>query len=295
MKTKFIAPLLIAALLAGSTVVIGQDRNEKKIERLQHKIEKQSQKLHELTGNTEIVTMGHAWSPLNENQIAKIRDEARAQADQAREQAAEVRAQAGEVRARVRESMDRQHEMGQKLKEMKEFEIQKNINGKRYNYYYKTPKFQYREGSPMAISVPGYKIEAADVNVDIPDIKIDYPQFKGQVYSVFGGSQNNLEINKNLTADETSTADFNYEVKKGANGISVNVEGAIDSGKVKVTIKLPNGEVYNEYSLSPLANVNWNQTISIDEENEAGYIGKWTVTVAAEKAKGNYSVKLGER
>jgi hypothetical protein len=295
MKTKFIAPLLIAALLAGSTVVIGQDRNEKKIERLQHKIEKQSQKLHELTGNTEIVTMGHAWSPLNENQIAKIRDEARAQADQAREQAAEVRAQAGEVRARVRESMDRQHEMGQKLKEMKEFEIQKNINGKRYNYYYKTPKFQYREGSPMAISVPGYKIEAADVNVDIPDIKMDYPQFKGQVYSVFGGSQNNLEINKNLTADETSTADFNYEVKKGANGISVNVEGAIDSGKVKVTIKLPNGEVYNEYSLSPLANVNWNQTISIDEENEAGYIGKWTVTVAAEKAKGNYSVKLGER
>lgn len=295
MKTKFIAPLLIAALLAGSTVVIGQDRNEKKIERLQHKIEKQSQKLHELTGNTEIVTMGHAWSPLNENQIAKIRDEARAQADQAREQAAEVRAQAGEVRARVRESMDRQHEMGQKLKEMKEFEIQKNISGKRYNYYYKTPKFQYREGSPMAISVPGYKIEAADVNVDIPDIKMDYPQFKGQVYSVFGGSQNNLEINKNLTADETSTADFNYEVKKGANGISVNVEGAIDSGKVKVTIKLPNGEVYNEYSLSPLANVNWNQTISIDEENEAGYIGKWTVTVAAEKAKGNYSVKLGER
>ncbi len=262
MKTKFIAPLLIAALLAGSTVVIGQDRNEKKIERLQRKIEKQSQKLRELTGNGEIVTRGYALNalnPINEEQIAKISDEARAQADEAREHAGEARAQAGEIRARVHESIDQQRVMGRQLKEMQEIDVQRNINGKRYNFYYQTP------------------------------------QFKGQFYSVVGGSQNNLEINKNLIAEESSAADFNFGIKKGTSGIAVDVEGAIDAGKVKVTIKQPNGEEYNEYTLSPLANVNWKQTITIDEENEAAFVGKWTVTVTAEKAKGNYSVKLSER
>ena len=77
--------------------------------------------------------------------------------------------------------------------------------------------------------------------------------------------------------------------------MSVNVTGAIDSGKVNVTIKRPDGEVYNEYTLSPLANVNWKQTIKFEDQKETEYLGKWTVTVSAEKAKGNYRVQLRGR
>ncbi len=279
MKPKSIVPFLLVAFLAGSSIAYGQDSNEKKIQRLKHKIEKQSKKLHELTGEDKIV-IGHISPSIRAEEIAKIKDEARAQADEARKQATEARAQAGEIRARVRGSIDQQREMGQQLKEMKEFEIQKNINGKKYSYYYNTPKFEYRAGNPVVI--------------DVPDIKVDIPEFKNQVYTAFMGNQNNLSINK-ILKDETSSADFNYEVKKGTPGVSINVNGSIDSGKVIVTIKQPNGDVYNEYTLSPLANVTWRQSVDFDDKEETTYVGKWAVTVTAENAKGNYSVKISER
>lgn len=306
---------MLMAFLAGSTLAMGQDTKEKKIERLQRKIEKQTKKLQELTGE-ETHGLATFNSPFNSVQIEKITAEAREQAERAREQVAESR---GKIREEVRVSMDRQREAmddqreamkeqkkqleqqmivirkdhldklenlndldSDKLKERKESEIiiDKNINGKKYHYYYKTPKFAYKSGEPLVIASPDMVVESTDP--------------KALVFSTSKGNQDNLSINKNLT-DESSAADFNYEVKQGVGSMLVLVNGAIDSGKVKIIIKRPDGEVYNEYTLSSLANVNWKQTVKFEDMKEADYVGKWTVSVAAEKAKGNYSVELSGR
>lgn len=58
-----------------------------------------------------------------------------------------------------------------------------------------------------------------------------------------------MEIKKDL-AGETISADFNYEVKKDATGMNLNVNGSIDSGKVVITIKKPDGSVFNEYEIN---------------------------------------------
>jgi hypothetical protein len=248
-----------------------------------------------------------AIASVNTEDIEKIREEAMAQADEAREQVREAMEQQREVMDEQREAMKEQKKameekvmvlrhsnmdrLGQmKQKQEMELEVLKDLNGKQFHYYYKTPKYSFKTPKYSFKGTDPSVIDVPDVQVDIPDI----PEFKGGVYTVFSDNQNMLSINKDLT-DETSSADFNYEVKEGSNGISVNVDGAIDAGKVKILIKRPDGEVYNEYTLSPLANVSWNQTIKFEGQVESEYVGKWVVTVSAEKAKGKYNVHISGR
>ena len=298
MKPRLLLPLMLILCLAGSGIAFGQDRNEKKIDRLQRKIEKQTKKLQELTGE-EFHADWQIPPPINEEEIEKIKEEARAQAEEAREQARESMEMQREairdqkrameekmivIREKNAEKMAQKKEMElDKLDELKDVEVDilKDFNGKKYHYYYKTPNWKSNEGG---VTVFG----------DTGEVKVDIPEFKGGVYSIFSGDQDNLSINKNLI-DESGTADFNYEVKEGASGVSVNVKGEIEAGKVKIVIKKPDGEIYNEYTLSPLANVNWKQSIKFEDQEESEYIGKWVVTVVADKAKGAYTVQINGR
>lgn len=316
MKPKLFVPIMLFVFLAGTITSFGQDRNEKKINRIQRKIEKQSKKLQELTGD-EFRAFEEIAPPMDSEEIEKIREEALAQADEAREQAREVMEEQREAFEEQREAMaeqrdamlDRKRDLNKKmiiirkkngenlevireldldkledLKELKENEMEvfKDLNGKKLHYYYKTPRWESKDGEAFLFDGAG-------------DIKIDIPEFKGGgVYRFHTDTQDNLSINK-ILADESSSADFNYEVKEGASGLSVLVNGAIDSGKVKILIRRPDGEVYNEYTLSPLANVNWKQSIRFEDQEESEYLGKWTVSVTAEKAKGNYSVQINGR
>ncbi len=289
MKSRLVVSIILLTFLAGPAATFGQDASQKKIERIQRKIEKQSKKLQELTGGEHVV-IGYPIPAIDPGEIVKIKAEAREVAGEARAHAEEARAQAAEVRVHVRESMDQQREvMEQQREAMREQRrvieenviVNKDINGKKFRYYYKTPGIRIESPEPFSFSTEG-------------DVKVVAPDVWAGATNVFSFNQDNLSIDKTL-ADETSSADFNYEVKEGANGISVRVDGAIDAGKVKIIIKQPNGEVYNEYTLSSLANVNWKQTIGFEGKDEASYIGKWTVSVSAEKAKGKYSVNLSGR
>ncbi len=310
MKSKVLVPVILLVFLAGPAVAFGQEINQKKIERLEKKIEKQHKKLQKLTGKEfgDVTVIGHPIAPA---EIAIIRKKALEHADRARN---EYRVQADvqrEVMEAQREAMQEQREAMreqkmeieehmkeiqegnfEKLAEIKELnldklqdlkkmeiEIMKDANGKKSNYYYKTPGFEWKSGEPMVVTAP--------------NIKIDSPNFKGGVYTVFGG-QDALEIEKKL-AGETISADFPYEVKEDASGVSLSVNGSIDEGQVKITIKKPDGSVFNEYVLSPLANVSWNQSLNFEGDEETAATGKWTITVAAEKAKGTYKVQIRGR
>jgi hypothetical protein len=300
MKSRLIVPILLIAFLAAPAVVSAQNSKDKKINRELRKIEKHSRKLQELQGMDYQAIADEAIASVNTEDIDRIREEALAQAEETREQARqtmdeqreamrEQREAMREQRKEMEEQMVRLREKGLvrsgELKELKglkleEFDDVRDVNGKKFHYYYKTPKFEFKSGEPIVI--------------DVPDVKVDIPEFKSGNLMYFSNSENNLSINKNLTGD-SSSADFTYEVKEGTNGMSLNVNGAIDAGKVKIVIKRPDGEVYNEYTLSPLANVNWKQTISFDDQEENKNIGKWTVTVSAEGAKGTYGVQINGR
>jgi hypothetical protein len=301
MNARVMIPVLLAVFLLGSVTTMGQTDVDKKIQREMRKIEKHTKKLQELQGEN-FIPPDIPEPEIDEEEIARIREEVLAEKDMAMEKHREAMESYREAMEEYRQQMEeKRSELNEKLRELRE-KNQQEINEwreqneenlldlredleelgdlhKRHYYYYKTPEFQFKRIEP-------YVFEA-------PNFKFDMPALKGGVYSLFT-DQDVLNIEKNLDG-ETSSADFTYEVKKGVTGLAVVVNGSIESGKVVVGIKKPDGSLFNQYTLSPLANVNWHQNLRFEDEEESSYLGKWTVTVSADQAKGKYDVRINMR
>ncbi|MFA6481928.1 MAG: hypothetical protein WCW62_05085 [Bacteroidales bacterium] len=112
----------------------------------------------------------------------------------------------------------------------------------------------------------------------------------------FGHNRENssLSISKSLE-DVTFSTDFYYEVKEGTSNISFFVNGNVKAGELKITLKKPDKSAIQEFTISPLADVNWNQQFSWDEEESDGYLGKWSISISASKANGTYRVQVNSR
>ncbi len=103
-----------------------------------------------------------------------------------------------------------------------------------------------------------------------------------------------LSISKNLE-DVTIANDFFYDAKTGSTNISFFVNGSLKAGELKITLKKPDKTTFQEITISPLADVNWNQSFRWDEEETDEYLGKWTISISASKANGNYRVQVNSR
>ena len=104
-----------------------------------------------------------------------------------------------------------------------------------------------------------------------------------------------LSISKNLESETTYSTDFSYQIKSGSMAVSFMVQGAVKSGQMMITLKKPDGKAFQEINISQLADVNWNQTFRWEEDDEEEFLGKWIITVKADKAVGNYSIRVNSR
>jgi hypothetical protein len=117
----------------------------------------------------------------------------------------------------------------------------------------------------------------------------------GRHYNIWSLDENStLSISKDL-ADVTTSNDFTYEIKQGTYSINFRVDGSLSSGEMKISFKKPDGKVFQEMVISPLADINWNQSFRWEEEDENDFLGKWTISIKADKAKGEYSVRVNSR
>jgi hypothetical protein len=116
------------------------------------------------------------------------------------------------------------------------------------------------------------------------------------VYNVYGGNGENttLSISKNLE-DVTFATDFFYDVKEESSNVNFYVSGSLKAGELKITLRKPDKTAFQEFTISPLADVNWNQQFSWDEDEAEQYLGKWTISISATKAGGNYRVQVNSR
>ncbi len=301
MKSRIFVPVMLALFLCGSIGAMGQELNNRKIKRIIRKIERQNERLRELQGHEF-----HMYSrSIDQEEIEKIRKEAMADREEAMKEVQEAMQERREVFAEQQEEMKRQHkEMREEIMIMKDGELKKlqelkeigkvedleDINefeGQmktwkddegNMTYFYKAPNLKYK-----------YKLAEPFV-VEAPNIAFDAPIFKGEPFNFLTG-RDALTIEKELNG-ETISADFNYEVESGAEGISLSVRGSIEAGTVLITVKKPDGTAFNTYNLSPLANVSWKQSLTFEDQEESTYVGKWTVSVAAEGAKGKYFLQM---
>lgn len=237
MKPMMFLPLLVALLMTSTNVANCQEVNSRKVERIKRKIERQNQKLNELTGKESRVFY-YSTSPIDKEDIQQIKREV--------------------LEAKDRIIKEHQHVMENFHREMTHV---------------------HRELSQKKLELRRQFVSP--------------PHFRNEVYGWIG-DQNILDVRKELE-EETSSTDFPYEVSKEMTGMSLVINGAIDQGSVYIAIEKPDGTLFNEYTLSPLADVNLRQTIRFADQEPDSYVGKWVVKVVTEEASGGFSFQIKGR
>jgi biopolymer transport protein ExbD len=116
------------------------------------------------------------------------------------------------------------------------------------------------------------------------------------VYSIYGGDRENTSLSISKTLEEvTFSTDFSYDVKAESSNVSFFVSGTMKAGELKITLEKPDKTAFQEITISPLADVNWNQKFSWDDEESDEYLGKWIISISAAKATGNYRIQVNSR
>jgi hypothetical protein len=118
----------------------------------------------------------------------------------------------------------------------------------------------------------------------------------GNLYMPYDGRRENTSISISKTLEDvTLSLDFSYDVKAESSSISFFVTGTLKAGELQITLKRPDKTAFQEINISPLADVNWNQSFRWEEEDSEEYIGKWIISISAAKANGNYKVQVNSR
>ena len=151
-------------------------------------------------------------------------------------------------------------------KKMKGFQIRTEIEDPSYNFMF-TPSVRWQSGDNDFGALNYYRQDRENTS---------------------------LSISKSLE-DVTFSTDFYYDVKEESSQVYFYVTGTLKAGELKITLKKPDKTAFQEITISPLADVNWNQLFRWDEEESDDYLGKWLISISAVKPVGNYRVQVNSR
>jgi len=125
---------------------------------------------------------------------------------------------------------------------------------------------------------------------DVEDIEMhDYNH--SFVYTTTSSDKNSkLTLSKRYEGT-TATKNGAFKVEDGVKKIRISITGKVEQGKINVELYLPDGKDVGKFQMDDTADVNWSQSIGIDEE-ETKYYGEWTYIIKTEDAHGYYSLSL---
>lgn len=104
-------------------------------------------------------------------------------------------------------------------------------------------------------------------------------------------NQTQLTIRKNFRGT-TNTSKGKFDVDSGVRRLRCMINGSVRTGEIKITVEYPNGKTFKELTINSSADINFSQSISIEESEENKYVGSWSYTIKAEDAEGNYLLQI---
>lgn len=104
------------------------------------------------------------------------------------------------------------------------------------------------------------------------------------------GDNTTFSISKRMKEGTTFSGDFEFTIPDKCKGIFFSFSGSLESGNLKVTFTKPDKKIYQEFKVTPIADVRWNKSMKEDDMKE--FFGTWKVTISAQDAKGNYSINI---
>jgi len=111
------------------------------------------------------------------------------------------------------------------------------------------------------------------------------------IYS--GGQENQSQLTiRNSFDGETDTSDGTFDVDESTSHLRCTINGKARVGKINIRIKLPNGEIFKDLSITSSAEISFSQSLSIEEGKKKKYVGPWTYKITADKAEGSYTLSI---
>jgi hypothetical protein len=105
-----------------------------------------------------------------------------------------------------------------------------------------------------------------------------------------GNTSSQLSLSKTFEADSKKN-EGTFNVDESIKNINVMVNGSVKTGKIIITLMLPDGKALKEITIDESADIQFNQNIRIAKD-ETKYFGKWTYIVEPVKATGKYRLSL---
>lgn len=96
-----------------------------------------------------------------------------------------------------------------------------------------------------------------------------------------------LTLMKKFEGESVNTTKT-FDVEKSF--IAISLYGTAESGKLSIKLLTPDGKEFKNFEIDPASDVSWN--VKLDANKDDKYVGKWTIQVTVEKAKGFYSLRI---
>ena len=153
------------------------------------------------------------------------------------------------------------------------------------------PETRDREEAAREREAQEFFMQKAQVR---PGTGISYSYGDGVfVTSSSGSSSSQLSLSK-VFDGETKSSKGTFNVDETVQHISFSLQGGVKSGSITIKITLPNDDLIKEITIDETAEVRYNQSIRIAEDDKK-YYGNWHYSVDAQKAEGEYRLMLSTR
>jgi hypothetical protein len=90
----------------------------------------------------------------------------------------------------------------------------------------------------------------------------------------------------------TDSSKGEFEVDTGTTHFRCMINGKVRSGKITVKVLYPGGKVFKDLTINSSAEISFSQSLSINRDKAAKYIGSWQYEIKAEKAEGSYVLQI---
>jgi len=177
------------------------------------------------------------------------------------------------------------------MKYKKSYEASKQAQSEKIRDYEMAMEQYHKNMERGTIAVPEFRFKTWPEGSDWIYGNDAYPAFDGMFYQ---NESSSLNIQKNVK-DLTFSTQFNYNVAEGSRSLSFSANGSVEKGTIKIRLLDQSGKLVHEMEISPLADVNWNQSLRWDDEESVSKIGAWKIEVAAQDATGKYTVSARAR
>ena len=99
-----------------------------------------------------------------------------------------------------------------------------------------------------------------------------------------------LTLRKNLS-NNTSTKNSKFIINPDQKKLRLSAQGSLSEGKISISISDPSGKEFQKIDIDSSADIEWSQTLGIDEENKK-YLGEWKFEIVISQATGRYSFSI---